>query len=56
MGTKRSCLASRLPIARAICEALCEALRRIAYYDHGSGCCAYGCDTPSIAQQALKEG
>jgi len=37
-------------------DRLRDAMRRIANYDQGSGCCAYGCDTPSIAQQALKEG
>lgn len=32
------------------------ALETIASYDSGNGCCEYGCDTPTIARDALEKG
>lgn len=37
------------------CGELEKALESIRSYDTGSGCCVYGCDTPSIAAQALNK-
>ena len=31
-----------------------KTLETIAKYDAGTGCCPYGCDTPTIAKNALK--
>jgi len=31
-----------------------KALEEIAKYDSGNGCCTYGCDTPTVAKEALK--
>jgi len=45
---------SKITKLQAESDALKAALQKIADYDHdGTGCCVYGCDTPSIAKQAL---
>jgi hypothetical protein len=38
---------------RKVCEPYWRALKTIASYDSGNGCCDYGCDTPTIAKEAL---
>jgi len=37
-------------------ERLKDSLEEIKSYDKGDGCCVYGCDTPTIAKQALEGG
>lgn len=36
-------------------ERMEKALKEIARYDSGDGCCTYGCDCPTIAQMALTQ-
>lgn len=41
---------------RPVEGALREALKEIANYDIGNGCCQFGCDCPDIARRALGRG
>lgn len=45
--------AAEITALRADKQVLVDALKAIQKYDNGQGCCDYGCDTPTIAREAL---